>query len=107
MVQPAQAEIETPHILVLSSGGDGLLHGGDCFAVATEIGLEDREVEESILVKSTVAVVHGIVKVTVEIVKGRRVIASLPGIQKSSSMSGLLPQARKWDDSGLEIAYFT
>lgn len=46
------------------------MHCRDCFAVATKVGLEDREVEKGILVEGTVAVVHGIVKVAMEIVKG-------------------------------------
>lgn len=70
VVKLAQTEVQTAHVLVSSGSRDRFLHCRHCFTVATKVGLKDREVQEGILVEGMVAVVHGIVKVTMEIVEG-------------------------------------
>jgi hypothetical protein len=84
MIQPTHAEIQAAHIPVLPSCSDRLPHGGDGFAIATKISLQDGKIQEGVLVEGTIPIVHSEVEVAVQALKRVRVIASAPGVEKSA-----------------------
>lgn len=82
VVQPREREVQTRHVLVLARRVDGFLHGEDALAVAAKVRLEDRQIQQRILVEGAVTVMHGVVKVAVQIVEAPRVVSTTPRVQK-------------------------
>ena len=84
VIQPTETVIQASHVVVLSCCRDSLLHCNNRFREAAEVCLEDGQVEESILVKCAVSVMHGVIKVSMQAVEGRRIVPSLPCVKKAS-----------------------
>lgn len=84
MIKPAHAEVEAVHVMRLACNCNSFLHSRDGFTETLKVCLYDCQIQERKLIGASVEiVVHGVVKVSVEIVKGRGVVACSPGVEIS------------------------
>lgn len=86
MVHPAHAKIEAMHIMRLPRNGYGLLHCRDSLAVGAKVGLQNGQVQQSVLVETAISIVHGIVKVPMQIVEGGGIVSGAPGVEESAAV---------------------
>lgn len=85
--EPVEGKVEARHVAVLAGGGDGLEHGVDGVGVAAEVGLQDGEVHEGVLIEEAVAGLHRVVEVAVEVVEGVGVVAGTPAVEEAGGAS--------------------
>lgn len=78
VVQPREREVQTRHILILPRRIDGFLHREDALTIAAKVRLEDRQVQQRVLVEGTVAVMHSVVEVAVQVVEAARIVTATP-----------------------------
>lgn len=83
VIQPAHAEAQAADVLILSGGRDGFVHRRNSFAEAAEICLKDSHVQKSVLVIAFIARLHGVVKVSVQVLEGVRVVAGSPCVEET------------------------
>ena len=83
MIEPAQTEVQAAHVLILPCGCDSLVDGRNCFTKTSKVRLQYRHMEESVLIMNFISRLHGIVIVTVKVIKCGCVIACSPCIEKS------------------------
>lgn len=82
MVKPAQTEVQACNILVFSSRSNRFIYCCDGFIQASKICLENRHVEQRILVVGPIPALHGIIKVTMKIIERRSIVTSTPRIKE-------------------------